>query len=123
MELILRMNRRFPLFPGVSGACTVRRRAVCSRVFGHDLRLRLQDIESDGRLEIVSVDLDLEDSLLQFGQRLGDGEAQTAALGGAGDIAPDEPFCQLFGTDVQRVCGDVLDGKEDLFLRSSVPRT
>ena len=73
---------------------------------------RLDQREAQLGLEQVAVHAEAEFPLLQRRQTRGDAEAQTAALGGAGGVAPDEPLRQLVGGHVQGVTGHVLHGEQ-----------
>lgn len=58
------------------------------------------DIKSQLHLEEISVDKDLKLAALQLGQAFGDGQTQTAALGGARHITSDKTFGQFVRTDI-----------------------
>ena len=72
--------------------------------------------EGDVGAEQVAVDGQMECTAHELHQTAGYGQAQTAALGVAGGVAPDEALHQLIGGDVQLGAGDVLQADGDGFL-------
>ena len=64
----------------------------------------------------ITVQIKLKSSTLKLSQALGNGQSKSAALCISGNIAADKTFGQFFGRDIQRLCRNIFQSKDNLIM-------